>query len=197
MSNHTDEPWLAVGDALIRGPHGEPVATTKWSEHPSDPRFKANRRRILAAVHACAGISTEALEKMGQDALKILPDVQFLRSEKKRLIEASEQLYAKIVEVDQERGCCTCIPEAGRVCMIHRITGMVLNPNPYAPEREKHMTISTLYAELMYAVERVFPNESRHQTALRYIRETEGRSGSDVGLSAPHPREEHGRNPNA
>lgn len=32
-----------------------------------------------------------------------------------------------------------------------------------------------LYNELLYAVSRKFPNESRHETALRYILETEDR----------------------
>jgi hypothetical protein len=35
-----------------------------------------------------------------------------------------------------------------------------------------------LYDELLYAVERKFPNETRHQTALRYIQETEKRCNS-------------------
>ena len=37
--------------------------------------------------------------------------------------------------------------------------------------------VSELYHELLYAVERCFPGESRHETALRYIRETERRVG--------------------
>lgn len=32
------------------------------------------------------------------------------------------------------------------------------------------------YSELLMAVERKFPGESRHQTALRYIREAEARA---------------------
>jgi hypothetical protein len=40
--------------------------------------------------------------------------------------------------------------------------------------------VSELYHELLYAVERCFPGESRHETALRYIRETERRV-SEVG----------------
>lgn len=40
--------------------------------------------------------------------------------------------------------------------------------------------VSDLYHELLYAVERCFPGESRHETALRYIRETERRV-SEVG----------------
>jgi hypothetical protein len=33
--------------------------------------------------------------------------------------------------------------------------------------------LEKLYYELLYAVERKFENESRHETALRYIREAE------------------------
>jgi hypothetical protein len=38
------------------------------------------------------------------------------------------------------------------------------------------LEIAKFYSELLYAVERVFPGESRHQTALRYIREAEHRA---------------------
>ncbi len=37
----------------------------------------------------------------------------------------------------------------------------------------EYFTLLDKYNELIYAVERKFDNESRHQTALRYIRETE------------------------
>jgi hypothetical protein len=36
-----------------------------------------------------------------------------------------------------------------------------------------NINIEKLYNELLYAVERKFPNETRHQTALRYIQEAE------------------------
>ncbi len=39
--------------------------------------------------------------------------------------------------------------------------------------------IEKLYNELLYAVERKFPNETRHQTALRYIQEAEKYSNTD------------------
>lgn len=37
--------------------------------------------------------------------------------------------------------------------------------------------VSELYHDLLYAVARKFPGESRHETALRYIRDTEERVG--------------------
>lgn len=40
------------------------------------------------------------------------------------------------------------------------------------------MTDRKAYEELIYAVERKFPNETRHETALRYIRQTEERANS-------------------
>jgi len=38
---------------------------------------------------------------------------------------------------------------------------------------KEYFTLLDKYNELIYAVERKFDNESRHQTALRYIRELE------------------------
>lgn len=38
---------------------------------------------------------------------------------------------------------------------------------------QQNWTIDSRYDELIKAVQRMFPNETRHQTALRYIRETE------------------------
>lgn len=42
------------------------------------------------------------------------------------------------------------------------------------------------YVELLMAVERKFPGESRHQTALRYIRETERRASSEAAAVAKY-----------
>lgn len=42
----------------------------------------------------------------------------------------------------------------------------------YLPGREAER-LSNLYHELIFAVERKFDGESRHETALRYIREAE------------------------
>lgn len=41
--------------------------------------------------------------------------------------------------------------------------------------REAKIKAENLHNELLYAVVRVFPGESRHETALRYIREAEAR----------------------
>jgi len=46
--------------------------------------------------------------------------------------------------------------------------GEGLNPTPYAELKAK-------YDELIFAVSTVFPGESRHETALRYIRVAEDR----------------------
>lgn len=42
----------------------------------------------------------------------------------------------------------------------------------YMPYRE-YERVNRLYQELLYAVARKFPDETRHETALRYIRERE------------------------
>ena len=51
--------------------------------------------------------------------------------------------------------------------MKDRIPSLILTP-PKRPRKSK-------YNELLYAVERKFPGETRHETALRYIREAEQR----------------------
>ena len=44
-----------------------------------------------------------------------------------------------------------------------------------SPVTQPPRDVSELYHELLYAVARKFPGESRHETALRYIRDTEER----------------------
>lgn len=43
----------------------------------------------------------------------------------------------------------------------------------YRAELIRIVTANAKYGELLFAVERVFEGETRHETALRYIRETE------------------------
>jgi hypothetical protein len=45
-----------------------------------------------------------------------------------------------------------------------------------APDRMTYAELSEQYHELIMAVERKFPGESRHETAVRYIREREARA---------------------
>jgi hypothetical protein len=46
----------------------------------------------------------------------------------------------------------------------------------YSSQEEKELDrVQTLYNELIYAVARKWPGETRHQTALRYIQQAESR----------------------
>ncbi len=56
-----------------------------------------------------------------------------------------------------------------------------------AQEIEKLTSTQILYNELLYAVERKFDGESRHETALRYIREAEVRAKEPSGSSPCSP----------
>jgi len=51
---------------------------------------------------------------------------------------------------------------------------------------EKLRDISVKYYELIYAVGNKYPNESRHQTALRYIQEAEKSSGPSEEQTAKY-----------
>ena len=79
----------------------------------------------------------------------------------------SEDAHGTAFEADHQPAAPTC----------HRHSEVA--PQPAAPEVEK------LYHELLYAVIRKFPGESRHETALRYIMEAENRgSQGSVGSRA-------------
>lgn len=54
--------------------------------------------------------------------------------------------------------------------------------DPVQSPHDKNQCPECLYAELLSAVARKFPGESRHQTALRYIRQAEER---DIEGSTP------------
>jgi len=45
-----------------------------------------------------------------------------------------------------------------------------------SPAAQPPRDVAELYHELLYAVARKFPGESRHETALRYIRDAEERA---------------------
>jgi len=65
------------------------------------------------------------------------------------------------------------------------------NGKLHSTVREQTRVIG-LYNELLYAVARKHPNETRHQTALRYIQQAErgdGGSGAKEALSPMEPKE--------
>jgi hypothetical protein len=51
--------------------------------------------------------------------------------------------------------------------MINRVASTTMVPT------EEYERLKEMYEELLYAVESVIPGESRHATALRYIRQAE------------------------
>ena len=57
---------------------------------------------------------------------------------------------------------------------------------PSASHNSARDAISQQYYELLYSVEQKFPNESRHQTALRYIQQAE-RNSRCGGVAKQHP----------
>jgi hypothetical protein len=52
---------------------------------------------------------------------------------------------------------------------------------------ESSRDVSKLYYELLYAVTQVFPGESRHEIALRYIREAEVQSNQTGSCATEWP----------
>lgn len=59
---------------------------------------------------------------------------------------------------------------------------MALLERELASAKAENEALAAKYHELLYAVETKWPNETRHQTALRYIRRAET---SDYGADKP------------
>jgi hypothetical protein len=60
-------------------------------------------------------------------------------------------------------------------------------PADAAYQRMDYLSLEKRYEELIFAVQRCFPGETRHQTALRYIRETEAHCSDGPAVNAtPH-----------
>jgi hypothetical protein len=58
---------------------------------------------------------------------------------------------------------------------------------PVGSARNTYGELAGLYSELLYAVASKFPGESRHDTALRYIREREADHNPSAGVEATLP----------
>lgn len=106
MSNHTPEPWQlddepdtctnfysddATGSIIGGCPE------YKFAKRPIDER-KANARRIVACVNACAGLDTEDLERNGVIAASS-DYFSKLKWQRDELLEALEDLYKGYVFV--------------------------------------------------------------------------------------------------
>ena len=72
MSNHTPEPWRVgrdgsvVSDTPVPGMGGSDAVEYYGGHLIGESIIEANARRIAACVNACAGISTDRLEKAKQ-----------------------------------------------------------------------------------------------------------------------------------
>jgi len=73
----------------------------------------------------------------------------------------------------------------GVVCLYMVRHGYIKVGTPSASHNTGMDAISQQYYELLYSVEQKWPNESRHQTALRYIQQAE-RNSKCGGVAKQH-----------
>lgn len=93
MSKHTKEPWRTDAPSGFPGDvmaGKEMIARTTITEQSN---AKANARRIVACVNACAGISTEVLEQ-GIDAVFGL--AHDMRQERNALVRQRDELLTAL-----------------------------------------------------------------------------------------------------
>ena len=69
---------------------------------------------------------------------------------------------------------CDCDPK-NDICKLGRIRTLATSEFTRCgiPGRVEDLDIEKLYYELIFAVGKKYPNESRHETALRYIKNSE------------------------
>lgn len=74
MNKYTPGPWYAVNGTLIRGPHGEAVASTAGFAFPPDFNHAANAALIVRAVNHHEELirAVELLEELSGEAVKFL-----------------------------------------------------------------------------------------------------------------------------
>ena len=73
------------------------------------------------------------------------------------------------------------------------LEAILLSAGGSAPRVESRTDVSVKYQELLYAVETKHPGETRHETALRYIRQAETPRDTKACSVAPSSREEPSR----
>ena len=96
MSKHTKEPWRTDAPSGFPGDvmaGKEMIARTTITEQSN---AKANARRIVACVNACAGISTEVLEQ-GIDAVFGL--AHNMRQERNALVRQRDELLTALESI--------------------------------------------------------------------------------------------------
>lgn len=95
--SHTKEPWRVCGRTvsgpkglLIEDSYGEAIAVV----HEGGCDDEADARRIVAAVNACAGIPTDALESgVARQVLDEIEAAVKLEKQRDELLAALEELH--------------------------------------------------------------------------------------------------------
>jgi len=118
MTEHTKEPWIAIEQdrgfheliittqARIDSSIGEICGMNIHYRNPMGEEQRANARRIVAAVNACAGISTEQLEnppnstqlfagiagRLTSNNMKLRDDLSDVTAQRDQLLAALEAI---------------------------------------------------------------------------------------------------------
>jgi len=98
--NHTPGPWLTgrrLSTSLIITAYGKDIAAVKINRYTDNSINEANARRIVAAVNACEGISTWALEQgvIAELMLQLMVLADHVESQPHEFTEALRKLRVK------------------------------------------------------------------------------------------------------
>jgi hypothetical protein len=159
--------------ALAAAANADMIAAQQEREEARDcARFNAYRaleKKLNAevAMHRADELALDAARAENEKLRTLLKETQ-------RYIYTDTRLYDRIdaalaAEPTQERSC-TCHPEDNPPIPCPRKYALAECRAAVAPPQTP---MTELYYELLYAVERKHPGETRHETALRYIRQAE------------------------
>jgi hypothetical protein len=128
MTEHTKEPWVVRELELYEGGSGIEIVGADGYDVANNQTYypkaitEANARRIVAAVNACAGISTEQLEnppnstqlfasiagRLTSNNMKLRDDLSDVTAQRNQLLAALEAVrnagewYTSAIELDMD-----------------------------------------------------------------------------------------------
>jgi len=115
-SKHTQEPWIVNGTIRIESEHEHGFVNDGWIiAEMCGSDAKANARRIVACVNACAGIDTDTLEgefkNLGSEYVQVVQLLEVSDKRAESIIKQRDELLEALVLA--EKALAHCKPDVG------------------------------------------------------------------------------------
>lgn len=81
------------------------------------------------------------------------------------------ELAQAINQIHGERDCCSCLPHTGYLCPIHRITELIIHPNPHASEGATAWVLDRERLKAYEALAEIIRNNESSEALGRFFEE--------------------------